>query len=232
MKRTFFAILVLAGACATEEPAEKATTLAELMKVHFVHAEDMRDALVNGDVVNLHARAKSLSQSVEIRDLPPAYREHLDAMRAAAARIDGEYDIRQAARRFADLARACADCHQMTATTPPIKDYPAPPPDTDVSTHMLRHAWAAARMWEGLIAPSDEKWRIGASVVASEPLAPEVFLGRPASNDLTEQATRLHELGVKAVNASTQQERAALYSEFIGSCSECHRAVRTVKPSP
>ena len=222
------AFLLLLPACVEEQAQNEPLTLSELMKTHFAFAEDMRDAIVNGDVVSLHQSAKQLSKPVPVKDLPDQWKAYLDGMRAAAARLDGEYDIARAAGKFTALAGACANCHQVAGVLPAVKAYPAPPPDLDVETHMLRHAWAAARMWEGLIVPSDEKWRTGAAIVASEPLSRHN--DTDGTSQFAELSTELHQLGVKAVNTTTQSERAVLYADFIGRCARCHSTFRSAKP--
>ena len=223
-------VLTLLFACTVEKPPQEAIKLADLMKTHFAIAADMRDAIVNGDVVTLHERAKTLSQPVAVSDLPETWAEHLDGMRARARDLDGQYDTHKAAASFAELARSCSACHQMTGTAPAVRTYAAPPPDVDLQTHMLRHAWAAARMWEGLIVPSDEKWRAGASILASEPLSPHTYPEEQKPANFLELGTRIHELGVRAVNASSQTERVQIYGDFIGQCAPCHSAARAAGP--
>jgi cytochrome c553 len=220
-------LLSVLFACSPEPPADKSVTLSDLMKTHFATAEDMRDAIVNGDVVTLHSRAKSLSEPVAVSDLPQKWGDHLDAMRVRASRITGQYDTQKAAIEFASLAGSCAACHQMAGVAPAVRTYAAPPPDVDLQTHMLRHAWAAARMWEGLIVPSDEKWRAGAAILASEPLSPETYPDQPKPAGFVKIGTEIHELGVRAVNATMQPERIDIYASFIGRCAACHSASRS-----
>ena len=140
MRRVTFVLLGLLLACAEREPDLEPVKLADLMKTHFTHAEDMRDAIVNGDIVTLHNGAEAISAPVKVVDLPNNWSEHLDGMRASAKKIDGEFNIDRAAAGFAEVARNCAACHQMTGTTPSLGDYPAPPAGVDTKTQMLRHA--------------------------------------------------------------------------------------------
>ena len=132
-------------ACSPEpQPQVEPITLAELMKTHYALAQDIRDALINGYVVSLYDHATELANPVPVSNLPDAWAPHLDSMRSAAKRLIGKYRSAKAASGFADLAPACANCHQMTATTPAIKVYPTPDDTGDIRTHRLRHAWDAA----------------------------------------------------------------------------------------
>ena len=222
-------VLTFAFACSKQQPPPEPVQLAEFMKTHFAHAEDMRDAIVNGDFVTLHDRARALAEPVPVADLPEAWDEHLGAIRATARNIVGEYSPEKAAIGFANLAQTCANCHQMTGSSLPIATYPIPPADADIQTHMLRHAWAAARMWEGLIAPSDERWEAGAKIVAAEPLEPKTYLGKSGPASLAAMGENLHRIGINAVSTKTQTDRARIYADFIGKCSTCHGAVRNAK---
>lgn len=226
MKRATFVLLGLLFACSEGQPEPEPITLADLMKTHFTHAEDMRDAIVNGDFVSLHNGAQAISKPLRVADLPNRWSEHLDGMRASARKIDGEFNIERAAAGFAEVARNCATCHQTTGTTPPLAEYPAPPVGADAKTHMLRHAWAAARMWEGLIVPSDERWLQGASLIAEE--SPVHTQGSATLSILSKE---LHALGKMAARATTQEERSRIYGSYISRCAGCHSAARSLLPS-
>ena len=59
--------------------------LVDLMKTHFAYAEDIRDVIVNGDIVTLHDRAAALSRPVVVEGLPIIWTEQLDALRLSAS---------------------------------------------------------------------------------------------------------------------------------------------------
>ena len=82
---------------------------------------------------------------------------------------------------------------------------------------MLRHQWAMDRMWEGLMAPSDERFLAGASAFAEAPLEPSSVVPNPTVSDaLRPIADRAHALGRNAAarddrrRAGERLRRAAL----------------------
>ena len=91
------------------------------------------------------------------------------------------------------------------------------PDDTGFSGHMIRHVWAADRMFEGLVGPSDELWVAGAGVFADEALHGDVI---PVSAE--RHARRLHELGREATTLDGVQERARQYGLMLAECGACH----------
>jgi hypothetical protein len=109
MRRVTFVLLGLLLACAERQPDPEPVKLADLRKTHFTHAEDVRDAILNGDFVSLHNGAKARSAPVIVADLPNKWSRHLDGMRASASKIDGEFNIARAAAGFAEVRRTSSD---------------------------------------------------------------------------------------------------------------------------
>jgi hypothetical protein len=95
---------------------------------------------------------------------------------------------------------------------------------------MLRHAWAAERMWDGLVAPSEELWVKGAQAFGGEALAPDE-LGDQASQDVVKLSKKVHELAAKAAEVKDRKEQAVLYAELLGSCYTCHKELEPAEPA-
>lgn len=93
-----------------------------------------------------------------------------------------------------------------------------------MSAQMARHQWAADRLWEGIVGPSDSHWRSGLYVLANTHLT-SIEVDRPAL------ANRMRTLALDAYNvpAKSLAERAATYGELLVTCAQCH-ASRFAKP--
>ena len=83
---------------------------------------------------------------------------------------------------------------------------------------MARHAWAADRLWEGVIAGDTDRWRRGLAVLAERPFgAPPSKLQAIAEAQLASYATEL-------------APRAAAYGTILLECATCHSRLRVERP--
>ena len=92
-----------------------------------------------------------------------------------------------------------------------------------VVTHMQRHQWAADRLWEGLIGPSDTAWGRGADMLIDAPLdSSDVTTATDHDAEIAKIAHRIHALGGIGTETVTPDARAELYGEVLGLCASCH----------
>ena len=97
---------------------------------------------------------------------------------------------------------------------------------------MVRHIWAADRMWEGLIGPSDEAWAAGSSALLAEWPGLDDLPGEAGgSGGARNYVPQLQDLAKRSVSARDREDRASLYGELLGTCFGCHRAVG-IKQAP
>jgi len=237
-------LLVLAavaatGACTSTNGARPATatlssapavgpqpprSLKERMQGHSAYGNAARDAVARADLEVARAAAKKLAELRPEAGLAPALSKDLDAMNVAAARVVKADNVREASRRLAELASTCGDCHatlggpSSVVTEPPHDDLDATVP------RMRRHEWAVARMWTGLIDPSDLAWRAGARVLADAPLEPEQLTpGTTPAPEISVLATTVHELAASAAATKATVDRTATYGEILATCASCHQ---------
>jgi hypothetical protein len=89
---------------------------------------------------------------------------------------------------------------------------------------MQRHRWAAARLWEGLVVPSDEAWKAGALALSDAPLSPELLTpGKSPVPKVGELELSVHDLGRRAQTLVGADARAELYGQALATCSACHQ---------
>lgn len=91
---------------------------------------------------------------------------------------------------------------------------------------MQRHQWAAERMWQALITPSEEAWIKGTEAMADAPLAPEQLAPeRSTPAEIKSLSRRVHSLAEDARGSRDINVWVARYGEMLTTCAECHRAL-------
>jgi hypothetical protein len=181
----------------------------------------MRDAVARGDLDDLRRSAEVMDALPIETSLTSAQRERVEAMMVAARRARAAQDVRSAAQAVAALAESCGACHAAYGGLYTV-NAEAPPDALGVEPRMRRHGWAAARLWEGLAAPSRDAWRTGARVLADAPLEPVQLAPDPRPADGGALAASVHELGSTALMLDDAAARAALYGELMTTCARCH----------
>jgi cytochrome c556 len=142
-------------------------------------------------------------------------------VRDRAAALARATTVPDAIALAAKVGAACADCHQELGVSPELARHGAAPPDhATVEARMLRHRWAADRLWEGLITGEDDPWRAGLDVLAATPLA---FPAERAA--LAKQLQRQADQARRAKSTSSD-ERAQAYGELLATCAGCHTVKR------
>ncbi|MCB9674394.1 MAG: hypothetical protein H6737_04710 [Alphaproteobacteria bacterium] len=210
-------VILFAGSLA-DEPSIHAH-----MQLHLDTTVRARDAVVRGDFDAARSELKALAEHAPLKRVPPDARKYVGAMQAAAKSGAKAKTLEAVGASVAEVGLQCGGCHAALGRGPVFADAPEPPAGDDVAAHMARHAWASARMWEGLVQPADDRWDGGALQLLEEPWTkardPDVD---PA---VAVFAERIHTAGVDALMKSSDTERAGLYGALIATCARCHRAV-------
>lgn len=197
------------------ESPPKAIPMAE----HFVQAEEIRDAIIAGRMQEARAPANWLLDNVTTEDMPVRWRDHVPKVRRNAKKIANAEELVDAAVAAGKLATACGDCHADIGVAIEAPERPLPLKDETKFAQMDRHAYAAERMWDGLIGPIDEAWNEGATMMRDAPLHGE------AAPDLVKSlAAETHALATSAVDL-LEKDRAETYSRIIITCAACHSIV-------
>jgi hypothetical protein len=113
-------------------------------------------------------------------------------------------------------------CHREYEGGPVPVLPPAAAEGPDLPAHMVRHAWAVKRMWEGLVVPSDDAWMAGAQALEGTPLHPEEALAEN-TEEIDYLEKRCHGLGSRAQLVAGPSARARIYGELIATCADCHQ---------
>jgi cytochrome c553 len=201
------------------------------MDEHFNRAAELRDAVVEARLDQAAEPARWLAGHAALPDLPDSWAPYLDSLRQAAARAADATDVPAAAVATAQVAEACGMCHSALGAHPASNIEGALPEGGDAAAHMRRHVWAAERLWEGMIVPSDKLWQSGAEVLTEVPLVPEEITADPSIRpQVQELETRVHELGAAAMKAGTPEKKTEIYGELLGTCGHCHGMLDVTVP--
>ena len=241
MTRARWLLVVSLVACRDEQPAPPTPvpsappvaaapvaapeTLKQHMWKHFSAISQLQRAIARGNLDETKELARWIATHAEAPQ--EGWETYLDQLHAAALEVADAKDLPTAASRAARLVRACSRCHQAREAVVAFA-WELPPDDGPaLQVQMKRHQWAAARLWDGLVGPSDELWNEGAGVLATAHLdTVQAAGGGPTRGDVSALAAHVREIAVRAVDLKDTDERAQLYGELLSTCAGCHQLVR------
>ncbi len=191
------------------------------MDLHYLKVNQIHDAVVKGDLDVAKATAKWIVENTVKDEMPIKWRPNVPPVVDAATDVVEATDLETASKGLAELGNACGKCHAAMGIEMEIPDKAPPPEADDAAAHMKRHQWGVQRMWEGLVAPSDDAWTRGAKALAEAPL--EVTSDTAAEKKEGQGiADQVHGLGTAALGQTVPDERASTYGQLIYTCSKCH----------
>jgi len=195
------------------------------MQHHFADACALHDAVVRGDLDAMREAAGRIATHDPVADAEDFAPELVQSMRTHAADAQTAQTLGPAVFAAGKLGVTCGECHSKSEAKVTFASVPKPPADDeDIRGHMARHAWAANRMWEGLVAGDTARWNQGVNELAEPPLPMAVF-GADAPETAQKASEMVHELGASGLTATDQVARGKVYTQLLSSCSQCHDAL-------
>ena len=224
MRRFVVTMVVAAGSWACFTPGAGNPH----MWSHYDQAADANAAVIRGDLHQARLAGEWLASHETDENLPPQSEPMVVRMRRHAQALAIANDIPNAAINTAGLARACGECHRVQGPGPDFRGRGVPPAEgSGTGLEMRQHSWAAGRMWEGLIGPSDSAWAAGARTLVNAPLATDsITIRADVQRQVRELETRVHDIGLRGMTVTGGGERESLYAELISTCATCHEMVR------
>lgn len=183
------------------------------------HVEDLRALernLIHGDLELARLHAYMLTRPTPGLD---ATSPEARALVHAATAVASAPTVEDAIRAETHVISACATCHQSHALATPTLPSRAPPDLPTLDAQMARHQWAADRLWEGIVLPSDAHFKIGLYVLANTNVT-ALATDRPAlARRLRDQAASAYKRPPRDLAA-----RASTYGDVMMTCWSCHAA--------
>lgn len=197
-------------------------SLESAMADHFGAIREIQLGIIHGLLGHAKERAIWLAGHLHA----PGYEDRtaeLAALHAEATALAATNELAGAARQAARLGGACGACHVAALATTTFVYDALPKKTTTLAERMRRHRWAAERMWEGIVGPSTELWRLGAEALADAPLVEDPRLAAmPRAAETKALALRVRRLARAAVASTDAEQRVAIYGELLATCSACH----------
>ena len=213
------AVSVLGGT--TPAIAEDAT-IVDHMHEHHAAMIKIQNAIIAGSLADTHEPASWLSNHEEPDDLAAPGDVFMAAVREAANSVLDAENIESAAEATSLMGLACGNCHLASDVVVQFDEIEKPSDQIKDKPHMQRHQWAADRMWEGLIGPSDAAWSRGADLLFESPVKPNVLAAHGGGDEVVVMSRRIHQLAGNASVVSDTAEKAEIFAEFIANCGACH----------
>ncbi len=204
----------LLGACASTLETE-----ARMFR-HFTEGREIHNAAVFGQLDRARAAAARLAEEGAVPGVSPgpaltSFYRAVDAVR----RTD---DPSELPARSAALADRCGSCHEARDAGP-LYGFGRVREGEGVKGHMVVHAWASDRLWESIVARSEEGWADGAMALSGAPIEADEFIPMVPDRDTAFRLSSLtHELATSSVAAEGWEERTELLARLSGTCLQCH----------
>jgi cytochrome c553 len=198
------------------------------MWTHYGKVGDMQSAVIMGDLERARQAARWVADHETLDDMPSGAEVHVTAMRDEARAGATAATLAEAATAVGRTARTCGACHTGLGVGPRFSVGSGPGEGADsVATRMMRHLWAADRLWDGLVGPSEDAWTAGATALADYPFSgADLDLASDAVVDSL--AGMVQQLGTTAFGASDPYKRAEIYGALLGTCASCHMRVESI----
>ncbi len=224
-------ILVLALVAVAFRPSlaqvvseEDRSAVAVHMHEHLTRISTIKSAIVAGKLEEVREPATWLAEHETAAGLPAEFESYVIQMRSYARHVIEAPNLTAAAESVSNMAKTCGNCHLVNDVNLEFGYDRKPREDVeDVVTHMQRHQWAADRLWDGLIGPSNSAWNRGVDMLIDVPLAPEDVTATTAHfSEMGSITRRIHALGGIGTETVTPDARSELYSEVLSLCARCH----------
>lgn len=193
-------------------------------------ARAIERALIRGQLDDARALAKNMAEAPDPAGIESWARDAGKVRQQELALANAKSND-DACRRFAQLSAACASCHVESGAFATFVPPPVPPDRGTLADRMAVHAWAADRLWEGLIADVDASWNTGLDMLAQAPFKFSLLEGDRVA--LAKRLQKVADQGRQRTSTTSPRERADVYGEILVTCSACHsNQPRTDKLEP
>jgi mono/diheme cytochrome c family protein len=183
------------------------------MQHHFLQVTLIHEAIIRGDLPSVREPALTLAHLPIPPDTPARTAPFAAAIGQAATTV---------------MLRQCGECHRAAGVLP-APSRTLRPDVGGIVGHMLEHQRAVDELLQGLVIPSATEWRQGAERLRAAPLRPDQYPPDPRlTSELKRTDARVHQIADRAVKAADAPARAAVYSDLLTTCAQCHGLHRQI----
>ena len=200
--------------------AEAIKAAQQRMHERFKALHQAQEGIVASDLERVHADARTLI-ALEEPDVLAKWKPFFESVRESARPLADVKDPVAASHLVAEVARRCANCHEATHAKLPLEQLAEPKADAHLASQMIHHQWAATRMWEGLIAPSADRWNEGARMLAEAPLT---ITAESSALGIADDVAKVRLIARRALDP--RNDRPTVYGDLLATCAHCHAAIR------
>jgi len=221
---TLLAGLVLSTGCTWAKGGGQEEVPA--MHRNFSRMVDIQTGVVQGDLERATRAAAWLMDPENRSSVPTSAQAYQEEMLRLASVIADAPDLPAVSAQAGRLAAACGSCHEALDGGPRFVVGSDAPRGQSQEAHMVRHIWAADRMWEGLVGPSEEAWLAGAKALSETgPSLAETFRASLPEGVLAGFLAEVNALANQAMTSSGSDERPDTYGRILDTCHRCHAAI-------
>jgi hypothetical protein len=178
------------------------------------------DAIALSDLAKGQKDGSTLAV-LEDPEVLPQWQPFLARIRTAAAELSKAKDIASAATSAAHLSALCGNCHETASDHANLDADEQPPTAHTLASEMAQHQWAAGRMRDGLVGPSEERWMQGARALSSIRIAVA-----ESKDNLEIWTSRVRTLATNALKKPPGDGPTILFGDLLVACAGCHAAIR------
>ena len=178
------------------------------------------NAIALSDLAQAQTQGRALA-ALEDPEVLPQWQPFLAQVRISGEQLAQAKDIATAAPAAARLGALCGSCHQTLSGHATYSAAEQPAAGTNLASQMANHQWATARMWDGLVGPSEERWMQGAQALSSIKIdVAEVKV------KLEVWTSKVRQLATDAKTTPAGDGRVALFGNLLTACAGCHAEIR------
>jgi cytochrome c553 len=189
---------------------------------HFLRSSEIRQSLIHGDLAGARRAAVTVAEHSAPTELPSRAGGLLDETRSHARDLAAAASITEASIAAGAMAASCGACHTEGRVGPRYVLGPTPA-RPEAGEHGQTFSWALARLWQGLVAPSDSAWGLGLEGLRSATLTDQELetLGIDVSW-VEEPLTAFRALVAASEEAGGAADRPAFFARAVTACANCH----------
>jgi len=193
-------------------------SVTERMRGQFVDGAALEDALVTGRVDVVNEVAAGFVERHQQEPFPEPWEARVEPLLDWARAAAEAKDFETAATAVANVSARCGECHRQEGIEIALPE----PVEPDGAEQMQRYRFAVDRMWEGLVAPSDERWQLGAQAYGDAVDCRAIGPDKQVPKHHAAPCNTILAVAGAARSADTMQARADAFAAVSFNCAGCH----------